>query len=69
MVETKSLTPFTPIDELTQAHSSFVLGVIGAALVLRGWYVGGPDQVDRLKDVDTAVGLISKRRMSQAAPL
>jgi ubiquinone/menaquinone biosynthesis C-methylase UbiE len=41
---------------LTQAQRSFVLGVIGAAL-LRDWHRGGDEQADRLAELFAAVGL------------
>lgn len=45
---------------LTQAQRSFVLGVIGAAL-LRDWHQGGDDQADRLAELFAAVRLLDGR--------
>lgn len=48
------------LAELTQAQRSFVLGVIGAAL-LRDWHQGGADQADRLAELFAAVRLLDGR--------
>lgn len=45
---------------LTQAQRSFVLGVIGTAL-LRDWHRGGDDQADRLAELFAAVRLFDGR--------
>lgn len=48
------------LAELTQAQRSFVLGVIGSAL-LRHWHQGGDDQGDRLAELFAAARLLDGR--------
>ena len=56
-----------PLADLSQAQSSFVLGVIGAAL-LRDWYSGGPDQAARLAELAAAVRIVRPDGGDQTVP-
>jgi ubiquinone/menaquinone biosynthesis C-methylase UbiE len=53
---------------LTQAERSFVLGVIGAAL-LRDWHLGGDEQADRLAELFATVHVLNRRRDSGKPPV
>lgn len=56
------------LTALTQAQRSFVLGVIGAAL-LRDWHRGSADQADRLAELFAAVRVLDRRNGDNGIPV